>query len=51
VNAAEHRLLVHDGTFAVLSPSGDAGATDGGVPGARSEGAVAEGLFVRTRGI
>jgi glycogen debranching enzyme len=47
VNATDHRLLVHHGTFAVLSLSGDAGATDEGVRGAHSEGAVPEGLFVR----
>ncbi len=47
MNATEHRLLVHDGTFAVLGPSGDVSAAHGGLPGARSEGAVPEGLFVR----
>jgi glycogen debranching enzyme len=48
VNATEHRLLVHEGTFAVLGPSGDVSGPPGwALPSAQSEGTVPEGLFVR----
>lgn len=48
MNATEHRLLVHEGTFAVLGPSGDITGPPGwALPSARSEGTVPEGLFVR----
>ncbi|OEV09098.1 glycogen debranching N-terminal domain-containing protein [Streptomyces nanshensis] len=48
MNATEHRLLVHEGTFAVLGASGDVTAPPGwALPSAQSEGAVPEGLFVR----
>lgn len=48
MNATEHRLLVHDGTFAVLGPSGDVAGTPGwALPSVQSEGNVPEGLFVR----
>lgn len=48
MNATEHRLLVHEGTFAVLGPSGDISGPPGwALPSAQSEGTVPEGLFVR----
>ncbi|WP_314172365.1 amylo-alpha-1,6-glucosidase [Streptomyces winkii] len=48
MNATEHRLLVHDGTFAVLGPSGDVSGPPGWtLPSSQSEGTVPEGLFVR----
>lgn len=47
MNATEHRLLVHEGTFAVLGPSGDVNGTHGALPSAQSEGTVPEGLFMR----
>ncbi|HEV7628720.1 MAG TPA: glycogen debranching N-terminal domain-containing protein [Streptomyces sp.] len=47
MNATEHRLLVHDGTFAVLGPSGDVSAAHGALPSSQSEGTLPEGLFVR----
>ncbi|SCK39911.1 glycogen debranching N-terminal domain-containing protein [Streptomyces sp. WMMB 322] len=48
MNATEPRLLVHEGTFAVLGPSGDVGGPPGWtLPSAQSEGTVPEGLFVR----
>lgn len=45
MNATEHRLLVHEGTFAVLGPSGDV-TGPWAPPSVQSEGAVPEGLFV-----
>ncbi|GGO53157.1 aminotransferase [Streptomyces daqingensis] len=47
MNATEHRLLVHEGTFAVLGPSGDVNGSHGALPSAQSEGTVPEGLFER----
>ncbi|OEV06116.1 aminotransferase [Streptomyces nanshensis] len=48
MNATEHRLLVHEGTFAVLGPSGDVSGPPGRfLSSAQSEGTVPEGLFVR----
>ncbi|NLU71586.1 aminotransferase [Streptomyces sp. HNM0575] len=41
-------MLVHEGTFAVLGPSGDVSGPPGwALPSAQSEGTVPEGLFVR----
>ncbi|MFC4493188.1 glycogen debranching N-terminal domain-containing protein [Streptomyces ovatisporus] len=47
MNATEHRLLVHEGTFAVLGPSGDVNGSHWALAGAQAEGTVPEGLFVR----